>query len=123
MFSHVLDHGNSSMLAHRAVECAGRQQPLAFWRMHDLLFERQDQLWNLKPDLLIGWAVELDLDSSTLASCLAEPAIAEKVDRLDQARRTAGVRLRPTFRVNDRLVEGGLPYSQFVQLFADMGVQ
>ena len=122
-FSHVLDHGNSSRMAHQAAECAGRQSPLAFWQMHDLLFERQAQLWNTVPDLLTGWAEELGLDGTAFASCLEDPVITEQVATIDQERRTQGIRIRPSFVINERLVEGAIPYERFVQLFADFGVE
>ncbi len=122
-FSHVLDHGNPSRIAHRAAECAGKQSPLAFWQMHDLLFERQAQLWNTTPDLLISWAEELGLDGTIIASCMADPMLAEQVEAIDQERRTQGIRIRPSFIMNDRLIEGAIPYERFVQLFADFGAE
>ena len=122
-FSHVLDHGNSSRVAHRAVECAGQQSPMAFWQYHDLLFERQGQLWNTTAELLVGWAGELALDTNAMASCLDDPTIAELVERIDQDRRSRGIRLRPTFAVNERLIEGAIPYEGFVQAFAEFGVE
>ncbi len=121
-FSHVIDHGDASRLAHHAAECAGSQQPLAFWQMHDLLFARQAQLWNPTPDLLLGWAEELGLDRQAMSSCLTDPTIAAKIERIDQARRAVGVRLRPSFALNDTLIEGALPYTGFVQRLAELGV-
>lgn len=121
-FSHVLDHGTASQVAHQAAECAGAQSPAAFWEMHDLLFARQSQLWNAGTILLSDWAAELGLDATAFATCMDDTTIAARVAQIDQSRRDAGIRLRPTFRVNDRLVEGALPYAQFEQLFADLGV-
>lgn len=121
-FSHVLDHGNSSRTAHQAAECAGAQSPEAFWTMHDLLFNRQAQLWNTTPELLTGWAAELGLEESVFASCLNDSVITDKVAAIDQMRRDQGVRIRPSFDLNGRLVEGALPYERFTQLFAELGV-
>ncbi|MEZ4619124.1 MAG: thioredoxin domain-containing protein [Caldilineaceae bacterium] len=123
LFSHVLDHGTSSHMAHRAAECAGQQDPLAFWQLHDLLFERQGQLWNPTSELLVGWAGELGLDPTAMASCLEDPATAALVERIDQERRDRGIRLRPTFEINERLVEGAIAYERFVQVFAEFGVE
>ncbi len=122
-FVHVLDHGNSSRLAHRAAECAGEQEPLAFWQMHDLLFARQAELWNTTPELLTGWAAELGLDAPAVATCLEDPTIAARVEAIDHVRRGQGIRLRPSFTINERLIEGAIPYGGFVQLFADFGVE
>lgn len=122
-FSHVLDHGNASRTAHQAAECAGIQEPLAFWKMHDLLFARQAELWNPTPELLIGWAVELGLDGDAIRDCLNDSTVADRVAHLDQARRDRGGRLRPSFDINGRLIEGALPYDRFTQIFAEFGVQ
>ena len=121
-FVHVLDHGEASHIAHRAAECAGSQSPLAFWQMHDLLFTRQAQIWAATPEVLAGWAAELKLDGAAMTACLADPAIATKVERIDQARRTAGIRLRPSFTLNETLIEGALPFAGFVQRLAEQGI-
>ena len=119
-FSHVLDHGDASQVAHHTAECAGAQSPLAFWQMHDLLFERQDQLWNADPATMVQFATELGLDGTALAACLADPAIVEKVERINQARQALGIRARPSFTVNDQLVQGGLAYPTFVKLLDEL---
>lgn len=112
-FHHVLDHGAASNLAHRAVECAGTQEPLAFWQMHDLLFARQNEIWaNGDEATMAQWASEIGLDAETMLACLTDPATDAKVVRMDQARRDAGIRLRPTFDLNGQLIQGGVPYTQ-----------
>lgn len=121
-FVHMLDHGNASHVAHRAAECAGVQSPLAFWQMHNLLFERQSQLWGGNIELLATWASELGLDAAAMSSCMNDPAMAAKVEAIDQGRRNQGIRRRPTFDLNGRLIEGALPYDGFVQRFAENGV-
>lgn len=122
-FSHVLDHGNASRRAHQVAECAGAQAPFAFWEMHDMLFARQGELWNPTEELLVNWAVEIGLDGDVMASCLNDPTVTDQVAQIDQARRDRGVRLRPSFDLNGRLIEGALPYQRFTQLFAELGVQ
>lgn len=112
-FHHMLDHGAASNLAHRTVECAGAQNPLAFWQMHDLLFARQNEIWaNGDEATMAQWASEIGLDAETMMTCLADPATDAKVVRMDQARRDAGIRLRPTFDLNGQLIQGGVPYAQ-----------
>jgi protein-disulfide isomerase len=116
-FHPVLDLGAASLSASTAAECAGQQQPLGFWSMHDALFERQSDLFG-NPD--VAWYAEiassLGLDGATLTACMQSPAAAEKVTRLDQQRRDAGIRQRPSFDVGDRRIEGGLPFAQFQQV-------
>ncbi len=120
-FHHVLDHGNASVLAHRAAECAGAQDAFAFWRLHDLLFERQDQLWQADVATLAALAGEAGVDTAAFTACMEDPAIADKVTRMDQERRDRGIRLRPSFDVNGQLIEGGIPYEAFQQVLAEAG--
>ena len=120
-FHHVLDHGNASALAHRAAECAGAQDAFAFWRLHDLLFERHDQLWQADVAALAALAGETGVDTTAFTACMEDPASADKVTRMDQARRERGIRLRPSFDVNGQLVEGGIPYKAFQQVLAEAG--
>lgn len=115
-FWYVADFGASSLLAHKTAECAGRQDPLAFWRMHDLLFERQGELWSASDDTVVQFATELGLDGDELHLCLEDPASGEKITRLDQERRARGIRVRPSFDVNGQLIQGAIPYQQFAQV-------
>ena len=116
-FVHVLDHGQMSVRTHLAAECAGAQEPLGFWHMHDLLFERQRDLWKADAVLLGQWAEEIGLDGAMMQSCLADPATLETVNRIDQARRDAGIRIRPTFDLNGQLIPGATQYKVFAELF------
>lgn len=119
-FSHMLDHGDASRLAHVAAECAGAQSPLAFWQMHDLLFERQSDIWRGDAALMVTWGGELGLDTETMRACMDDPAVAAKVERLDEERRADGIRARPSFDLNGRLIQGGIPYATFVQEIAEI---
>ena len=118
-FNPVLDHGDSSSLAHRTAECAGAQSPLAFWRMHNRLFERQDEVWYSGEEVVMQLTDELGLDVDAMRACLDDPAINDKVVRLDQMRRDLGIRLRPSFDINGKVVEGAVQYPQFQQVFAE----
>jgi protein-disulfide isomerase len=122
-FWYVADYGEPSLLAHRVVECAGRQDPLAFWQMHDLLFERQGQLWNASNDTVVQFATELGLDGEAFGLCLDDPAVGEKVTRLDQERRAQGIRTRPSFDVNGQLIPGAIPYQRFAQVLDEVLAQ
>jgi protein-disulfide isomerase len=118
-FWHILDHGASPVI-HQAAECAGAQSPLKFWEMHDLLFARQNQLWSGDKGTLTAIAAEAELDVDLFAACLEDSEIAAKVQRMDQERRQAGVRLRPTFDINGRLYPGAQPYANLVAVFDDI---
>jgi protein-disulfide isomerase len=115
-FSHTLDFGAPSQLASKTAECAGRQDPLAFWRMHQLLFERQADLWSATPEQMAQYAAELGLDDAQLQTCLDDPGVAEKIDRMVQTRTDLGIRRRPSFDINGQIVQGALPYATFVQV-------
>ena len=115
-FWHVLDHRQSAQ-AHQAAECAGQQSPIAFWRMHDTIFERQGELWSLENATLVAFAGELGLDTAAFESCLSDQSVIDKIARMDQERRAAGIRLRPSFDVNGQIIQGAIPYDSFAQLF------
>ncbi len=117
-FWHVLDHGDSPV-AHRAAECAGAQSPLKFWEMHDQLFARQNELWGAADRMALEIATGLGLDTAAFSACMADPAVAEKVTRMDATRRAAGIRLRPTFDINGRILPGAQPYSNLVLTFQE----
>jgi protein-disulfide isomerase len=115
-FHHLLDLGSGSRSASIAAECAGAQDPLGFWRMRQLLFERQGEIRNATPESYAGWASEIGLDGDALGSCLADPAVGEKVDRMDAERTEVGIRQRPTFDINGQLYAGALPWTQLQPL-------
>ena len=82
-FHPFLDRGDApATTLHAAAECAGAQAPLAFWRMHDLIFEHQGDLWQAEAADVLGYAAELGLDVATFAACLNDPVTAEKLARL-----------------------------------------
>src|SRR5690606_4163236 len=60
--------------AARAAECATEQGEHAFWAMHDLLYERQEE-WKRsdEPERLFGrYAAELEMDAERFGSCYRE---------------------------------------------------
>ena len=84
-----------AQLAAEAAEAADEQG--AFWEMHDLLLTHQDAL---RPDDLIGYAEQLDLDVERFTDALREHRgavrVAEDVDSAD----LSGVSGTPTFFIN-----------------------
>jgi Na+/H+ antiporter NhaA len=86
-----------AQLAAEAAEAAAEQG--AFWPMHDLLLERQD---DLRPDALVRYAGELGLDTERFERELREHVhtrrVAEDVDSAD----LSGVSGTPTFFVDGR---------------------
>ncbi len=121
-FLHLLDHGGSSELASMASECAGAQDPGAFWVMHTHLFANQRALFGATADTYIGFAGELGLDAAAFGTCLNEGTYLEKVQAMDAIGKSAGIRQRPSFLINDQLVAGGVPFDAFTTIIqAELG--
>jgi protein-disulfide isomerase len=114
-FWHILDHANASVKASMAAECAGQQG--AFWRMHDTLFENQEQLWGAKLETHVGLAANLGLDAEAFRQCMAGD-VKNKVIGIDQQAKANGVRIRPTFDISasggeSQRVQGSPPLDQW----------
>ena len=100
-FRHILDHGDSSVQASAAAECAGQQG--AFWPMHGLLYENQDALSGADIAVFNGFAGQLNLDVERFQTCMDSGEMQERVKGIDQEVKARGVRVRPTF---DLIVDG-----------------
>jgi protein-disulfide isomerase len=71
----------SGFKAAEAAECAGQQE--AFWPMHDLLFQKQEE-WSQADDvsaMFKGYAADLNLDADAFATCLDEGQASDKVEQ------------------------------------------
>ena len=67
--------------AAEAAECAGQQE--AFWAMHDLLFQKQEE-WSQADDVpatFEAYATGLDLDVDVFVACLDEGQTRDKVEQ------------------------------------------
>ncbi len=84
-----------AQLAAEATEAAAAQG--AFWPMHDLLLEHQD---NLAPRDLMRYAEELDLDVKSFADDLRNHRWGERVAADVESADVSGVAGTPTFFVN-----------------------
>lgn len=107
--------------AARAADCAGRQGRVAFSRMHDRLFERQEE-WKSASDptaVLRSYAGATGLAMTAFASCYASDASAARLREANGLADRLGVRATPTFFVNGRRVEGALPVDQFWTILQD----
>ena len=111
VFSPLLDLGPNSAQAAIAAACAGEQGQ--FWKMHDLLYNHQRELYGASRDTFQTLATELGLDRDQFNTCLAEQRYAGLVQSQDQARRELGIRTRPTFDINGQLLVGAQPFDSF----------
>jgi protein-disulfide isomerase len=96
-----------------AADCAaqgGKFSPYA-----TLLFANQG---NLDDKSLIGFAKQVGLDADAFAKCLTSPAAAERVADDIKTGVKAGVRSTPTFFINNRKIEGNMPFESWLFAFA-----
>ncbi|MGB9465989.1 MAG: thioredoxin domain-containing protein [Candidatus Acidiferrum sp.] len=94
-----------------AGRCAYQQDPKAFWKMYDLIYDSQDVIsaenaWSKMTD----FAGQIGLNSDGFKSCMASPEAGAAVD----ASRVNGVQLEvtstPTIFVNGRRIVGADPH-------------
>ena len=116
VFHHIVDLGSERLSM--AAECAGDQGK--FWEMHHLLFERQGSLGGRNQDVtLIALVSELKLDGGQFEQCLQSNKYAKLVRDAHEAAKADGIRIRPTFQIGQRRVQGALPWPQFQALLAE----
>ncbi|MEJ2503456.1 MAG: thioredoxin domain-containing protein [Gemmatimonadota bacterium] len=103
-----------------AAECAADQGGGAlFWRVHDLLYERQTALRS--PDArprLVEWLGELGVDTARLEACMDAPGTRERLAEHNQVAQKWYVRGTPTFLVNGVPMSGAMPPEFFQRVFA-----
>jgi len=111
-FKHMIIGGQITREAAMASECAADQG--RFWDYHDALFSRQGSSANpfTKP-LLKRYAAELELDTAVFDRCVDGNTHSADVASDESEARAMGVSATPTFFVNDKKIEGALPYEQF----------
>lgn len=97
-------HANAPKAA-EAARCAGDQGQ--FWRMHDLLYNRQDG-WSdngRAVDLFIGYASELSLDRTAFTTCINSGKYTTLISEAGMAAQKANIPYTPAFVVNGQLVQ------------------
>ena len=100
-----------------AAECARTQNPKAFWKMYDFLFQHQEQINadNLK-DQVIGAAKDDGLDAGEFTKCIDAKQPMPRVDADLKEAQSLDIKLTPTFFINGRRVEGAVPYETFKEM-------
>ena len=113
-----LEFHSAARISALASECADEQD--RFWDYHDKLFEEQAKQGNgtisYGIDELKRWASELGIDSGRFNECLDTQRYADEVDADFAAGQSVGVSGTPSFYINDRLLIGAQPYSEFEAL-------
>ena len=90
-----------------AGRCAYQQQPKAFWKMYDSLYDNQDIIsaenaWGK----VVDYAGEAGLDQAAFKACIASPEAAAAVDASLANGKLLEVNSTPTLFVNGRRVVG-----------------
>jgi protein-disulfide isomerase len=99
--------------ATRAAECAAEQG--RFWTMSDRIFETQSE-WrrgNAADAQMAALAGTTGADSARFAACYASGRTEARTARATDLADQLGVRITPSFLVNDRPVQGALPLAEF----------
>lgn len=96
-----------AMTAAIASQCVYQQDPAAFWKFHDAVFDAQDvispeNVW----DKLLDLATQQGLNADTYKSCLINPETKSQVEQTIQEGHTLKVTATPTTFVNARRVVG-----------------
>jgi protein-disulfide isomerase len=98
-----------AMNAAIAAEAAGRQSK--FWEMHDLLFERQNQL---EENDLLSYAQKIGLDLDQFEQDMISEAMVSKVENDFESGMRSGVNGTPSFFVNGEKYNNSWYYEPFL---------
>ena len=97
-------------------ECAGAQG--AYWPMHDILFENQ-QDWSGNPDtvsIFTQYATDLGLDADDFATCMASEDVVLEIAEDLEGGAAAGATGTPAFFINGEFINGAVPFETFQQV-------
>jgi protein-disulfide isomerase len=93
--------GQESTDAAVAARCAGKQDPTAYWRYHDILFvvQQGENQGTFSHDNLVSLARIAGIDQAAFKTCLDDPAIAAEVAASTAEGRSLDVESTPTTRI------------------------
>jgi protein-disulfide isomerase len=90
-----------------AARCAYQQDPKAFWKMYDLIYDGQDLISASNAyDKMLEFAGKAGLNQDTFKSCMSSPQTAQDVDASIANGNLLEVRSTPTVFVNGRRIVG-----------------
>jgi protein-disulfide isomerase len=96
-----------------AGRCAFRQGDAIFWKYHDWVFEKQQEI---KPDNFrakaLEWVRNSGADEAAFAACLDSPEAAAEVASSVAEARALRIQSTPTLFVNGRALSGSIPWQQ-----------
>lgn len=108
-----------AMKAAEYADCASRQDPKAFWKFVDSVFENQGSIaLATSDDKLKDLANATGLDGEKLATCATAPETESRVEKSMALGQSLGVNSTPTVFINGREIPGISPnaYDQLKQI-------
>ncbi|MDX1614595.1 MAG: thioredoxin domain-containing protein [Candidatus Promineifilaceae bacterium] len=105
--------------AANAARCAGEQDALAYWEMHDLLFA-STQEWSVQEPnpVFADYAETLELDGDSFATCLESQRYFDEIAADLASGSARGVSGTPSFFLNGQLLVGAQPLNAFNRAIA-----
>ncbi|MGB9430643.1 MAG: thioredoxin domain-containing protein [Candidatus Acidiferrum sp.] len=95
-----------------AGRCAYQQDPKAFWKMYDLIYDNQDLISAANAyDKMRDFATRAGLNADTFKSCLSSPQVTAEIDASIENGKLVNVRSTPTVFVNGRPLSGADPHA------------
>lgn len=96
-----------AMTAAIASQCIFEQNPAAFWKFHDTVFDQQDVIsasnaW----DKMVDLGKQLGVNEETYRACMADPETKAAVNQTIEEGHTLNISATPTTFVNARRVVG-----------------
>jgi protein-disulfide isomerase len=94
-----------------AGRCAYNQDPRAFWKLYDLIYDNQDVISAENAYVkMTDYAAQLSLNPDSFKSCLASPEAAAAVDASRANGQALEVSSTPTIFINGRRIIGADPH-------------
>ncbi len=101
-----------------AGRCAYMQDPKAFWKVYDLIYDNQELISAANSyDKFLDFAGQAGLNKDTFKSCLSGPEAAQAIDASVANANLLEVRSTPTVFINGRRVVGADPHT--IQQYID----
>lgn len=104
--AHIFGFNAQSQGLAAAALCAGDQGK--YWEYAAQLFEHQGQA---DPDSISGYAQNVGIDVPKFAECVNSGKYLSAVRASTQQAQEAGIKATPSFLVNDKFMEGALPFT------------
>lgn len=106
-----------AMTAAIAAQCAAQQDPAAFWKIHDIIFDAQDSIKaeNVSTKMK-EFAKTLSLNEIDFEACMANPDTQKKIEQTQSEGRNLNITGTPTTFINGRRLVGP-DEQQFNQYF------